>query len=71
MDNSPEDISLAVEIIRQLENLEYPEESILQAMIYICQDTLKKLPEGDHREIWRQKLACAFQRQIGSDRSLN
>lgn len=59
MEGSSEDIALAVEIIRQLENLEYPEESILQAMIYVCKDTLQKLPE-DRRQYWLQKLSVSF-----------
>ena len=62
MDNSTEDIALAVEIIRQLESLNYPNESILQAMIYVCQDTLNKLPENK-REEWRQKLEATFQKK--------
>ena len=59
MEGASEDIALAVEIIRQLENLEYPEESILQAMIMVCQDTLQKLPE-DRRQYWQQKLSGSF-----------
>ncbi len=58
MDGAPEDISLAVEIIRQLENLEYQEENILKAMIHICQDTLNKLPNDGTREFWRQRLVA-------------
>ncbi|WBA80731.1 hypothetical protein [Endozoicomonas sp. GU-1] len=56
MDGASEDIALAVEIIRQLENLNYPEENILKAMIHICQDTLNKLPNDGTREFWRQRL---------------
>ncbi|WP_152554152.1 hypothetical protein [Endozoicomonas elysicola] len=56
MDGAPEDIALAVEIIRQLENLNYPEESILRAMVHIFQDTLNKLPNDGTREYWQQKL---------------
>lgn len=59
MEGTSEDIALAVEIIRQLENLEYPEESILQAMIHVCKDTLQKLPE-DRRQYWQQKLSDSF-----------
>ena len=70
MEGASEDIALAVEIIRQLENLEYPEDSILQAMIYVCQDTLKKLPDAQ-REFWREKLEQTFQQQIKPDRHLN
>ena len=56
MEGAPEDIALAVEIIRQLENLAYPEESILKAMVHVCQDTLNKLPDDGTREYWRQTL---------------
>ncbi|WP_257263513.1 hypothetical protein [Endozoicomonas sp. ONNA2] len=56
LDGAPEDIALAVEIIRQLENLDYPEENILRAMVHICQDTLNKLPNDGTREFWRQRL---------------
>ena len=59
MEGTSEEIALAVEIIRQLENLEYPEESILQAMVLVCKDTLQKLPE-DRRIHWQQKLSEAF-----------
>ncbi len=62
MENTAEDIALAVEIIRQLENLNYPNESILQAMIYVCEDTLKKLP-ADQKEQWREKLETTFQKK--------
>ncbi len=61
MENAPEDIALAVELIRQLENLEYPEESILQAMILVCKDTLEKLPDQESRKAWQNKLSQAFQ----------
>ena len=60
MDNSPEDITLAVEIIRQLESLSYPEDSILQAMIYVCQDTLNKLPDEETKAQWRSKISLAL-----------
>ncbi|MFK0572452.1 hypothetical protein [Endozoicomonas sp.] len=56
MDGAPEDIALAVEIIRQLESLDYPEKSILKAMVHICLDTLSKLPDDGTREFWRQRL---------------
>lgn len=56
MEGASEDIALAVEIIRQLENLNYPEENILKAMVHICQDTLNKLPNDGTREFWRQRL---------------
>ena len=55
MDNLPEEMTLAIEIIRQLENLDYPPETILQAMAIICQDTLNKLSESDKKK-WQQFL---------------
>lgn len=59
MEGASEEIALAVELIRQLENLDYPEESILQAMILVCKDTLQKLPE-DRRIYWQKKLSESF-----------
>ena len=56
MDGTPEDIALAVEIIRQLENLDYPYESILKAMGHVCVDTLNKLPDDRKRQYWQQIL---------------
>lgn len=56
MDNISEDIALAVELIRQLENLEYPEESILSAIIYVTRDTLNKLPDDGTRGYWQQRM---------------
>lgn len=56
MDGAPEEIALAVEIIRQLENLDYPHESILKAMGHVCVDTLNKLPDDRSRQYWQQIL---------------
>ena len=69
MKGSSEDIALAVEIIRQLENLDYPAESILQAMVHVCKDTLKKLPDEQSQQHWQQKLITeimAISPQAGS-----
>lgn len=60
MTDTPEDIALAVEIIRQLENLEYPEEAILQAMIHVCKDTLNKLPDRESKRHWQNKIILAM-----------
>ncbi len=60
MENTSEDIALAVEIILQLEKLEYPEKSILQAMIYIFQDTLKKLPSEKEKKDWQQRIVMTL-----------
>ena len=60
MKNTSEDIALAVEIIRQLENLGYPEESILQAMMYVFQDTLQKLPSEKEKKDWQQRIVMAL-----------
>lgn len=61
MEHLPEDIALAIEIIRQLENLDYTPETILQAMMHVCQDTLNKLPE-EQQEHWRQQLQLSQQK---------
>ncbi len=63
MDDAPEDIALAVEIIRQLENLDYSRESILKAMVHICNDTLNKLPDNGPRAYWRQQLITELMAQ--------
>ena len=55
MDNMSEEMTLAIEIIRQLENLDYPPETVLQAMTIICQDTLNKLSDDDRKK-WQQFL---------------
>ncbi|WP_448216024.1 hypothetical protein [Endozoicomonas sp. 2B-B] len=60
-DQHPEDIALAIEIIRQLENLNYQPETILQAMMHICRDSLGKLPEQE-KEQWRAKLIAEIKR---------
>ncbi|MDP0589375.1 MAG: hypothetical protein QS748_09385 [Candidatus Endonucleobacter bathymodioli] len=65
MDNAPEEMALAVEIIRQLENLSYPADSILQAMIYICRDTLSQLPDEHDREKWRNKITLELANTSG------
>ena len=52
----PDDVTLAVEIIRQIENLGYDPETILNAMSHICLDTLAKLP-ADQRKSWQEKLS--------------
>lgn len=62
MDNMPEEMTLAIEIIRQLENLDYPPETILQAMTIICQDTLNKLSEDDRKK-WQQFLLGSLSKQ--------
>ncbi|MDP0561369.1 MAG: hypothetical protein QS721_03140 [Candidatus Endonucleobacter sp. (ex Gigantidas childressi)] len=66
MDNAPEEIALAVEVIRQLENLSYPADSILQSMVYICRDTLSKLPDEQAREKWRNKITLELANTSGS-----
>ena len=59
MDDLSEEMTLAIEIIRQLENLDYSPETILQAMAIISRDTLQKLPEKD-RENWRQFIKSSL-----------
>ena len=53
MDDLPEEMALAIEIIRQLENLDYSPETILQAMTIVCKDTLNKMSDDD-RKNWQQ-----------------
>ncbi|MGI9280070.1 MAG: hypothetical protein ACR2PX_10640 [Endozoicomonas sp.] len=55
LDQLPEDIALAIEMIRQLENLNYQPETILQAMLHVSKDALGKLPEQE-REQWQKRL---------------
>ncbi|WP_062268116.1 hypothetical protein [Endozoicomonas arenosclerae] len=61
LDQLPEDIALAIEIIRQLENLNYQPETVLQAMMHVCKDSLGKLPERE-RENWKARLAAELER---------
>ena len=55
-DEAPDHVKLAVDMIRQIEHLQFPEETVLEASLLVIQDTLNKLP-GDHRLLWRQKLS--------------
>ena len=52
VDDLPEEMALAIEIIRQLENLDYRPETIIQAMTIVCQDTLNRLSDDDCKN-WR------------------
>ena len=54
-EEEPEHVKLAVDMIRQMENLDFPEDTVLEACLLVMQDTLNKLP-GDHRLEWRQRL---------------
>ncbi len=51
----PDDVTLAVEIIRQIENLGYDPDTVLKAMSHICLDTLAKLSEEESHN-WQKKL---------------
>ncbi|WP_034832890.1 hypothetical protein [Endozoicomonas numazuensis] len=61
LDQLPEDIALAIEVIRQLENLNYPPETILKAMLMVCKDSLGKLPERE-RESWKARLTAELEK---------
>ena len=55
-DDAPEHVQLAVDMIRQIENLEFPNETVLEACLLVIQDTLNKL-EGNDRVAWRTRLS--------------
>ncbi|MCL6270896.1 DUF2496 domain-containing protein [Sansalvadorimonas sp. 2012CJ34-2] len=55
-EEAPEHVRLAVDMIRQMENLEFSENTILEASLLVIQDTLNKLP-SDQRLHWRQRLS--------------
>lgn len=59
MDDLSEEMALAIEIIRQLENLDYSPETTLQAMMIVCQDTLNKLSDSD-RKNWQQFIVYSL-----------
>lgn len=54
-----DEVELAVEIIRQLENLDFSEQTILQAMVHVCRDTLNKA-DGEQQQILREELLHAL-----------
>ena len=55
-EQAPEHVKLAVELIRQVENLDFEEETVLEASLLVIQDTLNKLPQNS-RLFWRQRLS--------------
>ena len=63
MDHESEYMALAVEIIRQLENLDYSVACILQAMIIVCEDTLNKLPP-EQQETWQKKFEESLNKRV-------
>ncbi|WP_281646699.1 DUF2496 domain-containing protein [Parendozoicomonas sp. Alg238-R29] len=56
MDDAPEHVKLAVDMIRQMENLNFPNETVLEACLLVIQDTLNKLESND-RLFWRNRLS--------------
>ncbi|PVZ72358.1 hypothetical protein [Pelagibaculum spongiae] len=60
MNQTSDEVELAVEIIRQLENLDFSEQTILQAMVHVCRDTLNKL-ESEQQQTLREELLQALQ----------
>lgn len=59
-DAAPEHVKLAVEIIRQVENMQLPEDTVVEAVLLIMQDTLNKMPQ-EERFIWRNRLSRIFE----------
>ena len=59
-DEAPEHVKLAVELIRQLENMKYPEEAVVEAALLIMQDTLNKMDQ-EERLVWRNRLSRIFE----------
>ncbi len=55
-DDAPEHVQLAVDLIRQMENLGFPNETVLEACLLVTQDTLNKLGRED-RLAWRSRLS--------------
>lgn len=55
-DDAPEHVQLAVDMIRQMENLDFPNETVLEACLLVIQDTLNKLERKD-RIAWRMRLS--------------
>ena len=62
----PEHVRLAVEIIRQVENLNFAEDVVAEAMVLILQDAVAKMPE-EHRIRWKNRLSRIFHYSNMSD----
>lgn len=56
LDDAPEHVQLAVDMIRQMENLDFPNETVLEACLLVIQDTLNKM-EREDRLFWRNRLS--------------
>ena len=56
VDEAPEHVKLAVDMIRQMENLNFANETVLEACLLVIQDTLNKLKTED-RIFWRNRLS--------------
>ena len=55
LEEAPEHVRLAVDMIRQMENLDFPHDTVLEACLLVIQDTLNKLPD-EQRLYWREHL---------------
>ncbi|CAM3601333.1 DUF2496 domain-containing protein [Parendozoicomonas haliclonae] len=64
-DNAPEHVQLAVDMIRQMENLDFPNETVLEACLLVMQDTLNKMGRED-RVAWRTRLSSILSAPGGS-----
>ena len=56
LDEAPEHVKLAVDMIRQMENLDFANETVVEACLLVIQDTLNKLSQEDRR-FWRNRLS--------------
>ena len=56
LNDAPDHVKLAVDMICQMENLQFAEETVLEACLLVIQDTLNKL-SGEDQLLWRQRLS--------------
>ncbi len=55
-DDAPEHVQLAVNMIQQMERLDFPDETILEACLLVIQDTLNNM-NREERVTWRIRLS--------------
>ncbi len=55
IEEAPEHVKLAVDMIRQMENLGFENETVLEGCLLVIQDTLNKLDSTD-RQSWRNRM---------------
>ncbi len=59
-ENASDHVMLAVEIIRQIENMQVADETAVEAVMLVIQDILNKMPR-EERLIWRNRLSRTFE----------